>query len=114
VNKISNAHTTRKLIISLAAVAAISLPLIASASATSSADANASILSTKWTPEVDNSPEALYGKLKTRSHDVCGSSDLNITGSLRRSAEIDDCFEGTLTAAVQRLDNPEVSELHQN
>ena len=113
-NTISNARTIRNTIISLAAIAVISLPLIASASATGESDANTSLLRSEWAPVVDNNPDALYGKLKDKSHDLCGSSDLQITGDLRRSAAVDECYEGTLTAAVQRLDNPEVAQLHQN
>ena len=113
-NTFSNARTIRNTIFSLAAIAAISLPLIASASATGESDANASLLRSEWAPLVDNDPDALYGKLKGQSREVCGSSDLRITGNLRRSAMVDECYEGTLTAAVQRLDNPEVAKLHQN
>jgi hypothetical protein len=114
VKKISNARIIRNSIISLAAVAVISLPLTASASPRAESVANTSLLRSEWVPQVDNSPDALYGKLKSRSHEVCGSSDLHITGDVRRSAQIDECYEGTLTAAVQRLDNPEVEKLHQN
>lgn len=113
-NTISNARTIRNTIISLAAIAAISLPLITSASATGESDANTSLLRSEWALEVDNNPDALYGKLKDKSHELCGSSDLQITGDLRRSAAVDECYQGTLTAAVQRLDNPEVAQLHQN
>ena len=113
-NTFSTARTIRNSIFSLAAVAAVSLPLIASASATGESDANTSLLRSEWAPQVDDSPDALYGKLKSRSQAVCGSSDLHITGDVRRSAQIDECYEGTLTAAVQRLDNPEVEKLHQN
>ncbi len=113
-NTFSTARTIRNSIFSLAAVAAVSLPLIASASATGESDANTNLLRSKWTLEVDNDPTAQYGKLKDKAHDICGSSDLQITGDLRRSAAVDECYQGTLTAAVQRLDNPEVAELHQN
>ena len=57
-------------------------------------------------------PEAVYGKLKARSRDVCGSSDLRIAGGLTQSRKVEECYEGTLTAAVYRLDNPEVTALH--
>ena len=59
--KISNARIIRNSIISLAAVAAISLPLIATASPTSESVANTSLLRSEWAPEIDNSPDALYG-----------------------------------------------------
>ena len=81
---------------------------------TDSAEGNRSLLNSEWKLEVSNEPEAVYGKLQDKSHEVCGSSSRQITGDLRRSAEIDECYEGTLEAAVLRLDDAEVIALHQN
>jgi len=114
VNTNSTARIVRNSIISLAAVAAISLPLVVSAGSTDSAEGNRSLLNSEWKLEVSNQPDAVYGKLQDQSHEVCGSSSRQITGDLRRSAEIDECYDGTLEAAVLRLDNAEVIALHQN
>ena len=114
VNTNSNARIVRNSILSLAAVVAISLPLVVSAGSTDSAEANRSLLNSEWKLEVDNKPEAVYGKLQSESHKVCGSSDRHITGDLRRSAAVDECYGGTLDATVLRLDNAEVIALHQN
>ena len=111
VNTNSIAHTIRNSVFSIAAVVMLLIPLIGSAAVSGSSDSYRSLLNTEK-PAVQNSPEATYGKLKDKSHAVCGSSDLNITGSVRRTNQIQECYQGTLTAAVQRLDNDEVSELH--
>ncbi len=112
VKTLSTAHTIRNSVISLIAVAAFSLPLITSAATTSDSNANRSLLNSEWQPEVQNDADAVYGKLKAQSREVCGSSDRRITGGLRKSQKVEQCYEGTLTAAVQRLDDPEVTELH--
>ena len=113
-NTTSTARIVRNSIFSLAAVVAISLPLAVSANSTDSAEGNRSLLNSEWKLEVSNEPEAVYGKLQDKSHEVCGLSSRQITGDLRRSAEIDECYEGTLDAAVLRMDNAEVIALHQN
>ena len=100
--------------LSLAAVAAMTLPLLASASAAGKTEANQSLLNAEPRHVTNKNPEALYTRLQNLSRDVCGSSDLHITGDLGRSQKIDECYQGTLTAAVTRLNNPEVAELHSN
>ena len=86
--------------------------MIASAGAASDSNANRSLLNSEWQPEVQNDADAVYGKLKAESKEVCGSSDRRITGGLRQSQRVEQCYDGTLTAAVQRLGDPEVAELH--
>jgi UrcA family protein len=108
----STAHTIRNSVVSLIAVAVFSLPLITSAATGSDNSAKRSLLNSEWQAEIDNDADAMYGKLKAESKEVCGSTDRRITGSLRQSQKVEQCYEGTLTAAVQRLDDPEVSELH--
>jgi UrcA family protein len=54
----------------------------------------------------------IYNKLKDASRKLCRSSDLRLAGSLRRSVDNKECYEGTLTAAVDRLDNNAISKLH--
>lgn len=112
VKTLSTAHTIRNSVVSFIAVAAFSLPLMTSAATTSDNNANRSLLNSEWQPEVDRDADAVYGKLKSQSKEVCGSSDRRITGGLRESQKVEQCYEGTLTAAVRRLDDPEVSELH--
>ena len=113
-NNNSSARKLRFSILSLAAVAALTLPLVASASAAGKTAANQSLLNAEPRYVTNKDSEALYSRLQNLTHDVCGSSDLRITGDLSRSKAIDECYQGTLTAAVIRLNNPEVAELHNN
>jgi UrcA family protein len=65
-------------------------------------------------PDVIHSAEALYEQLKYESRRVCGSSNIRLTGSVERSVANDECYEGTLTAAVERVNDPAVTALHEN
>lgn len=62
--------------------------------------------------EVVRTPEALYERLKNESRKMCGSTDVVLTGSIERVMGNESCYEGTLNAAVERLDNPDVSAIH--
>jgi len=112
VKTLSTAHTIRNSVVSLIAVATLSLPLISSAAATTDSSPNRSLLNSEWQPEVQNDANSVYGKLKAETKEVCGSSDRRVTGGLRRSQQVEQCYDETLTAAVQRLDDSEVAELH--
>ena len=110
----TNAHTIaiRKTMIFMAALALFSVPLMVSAGNSQASAPNATLLKTERVNVVSNDSEAVYHELKSKSHKVCGSSDLRITGGLMFSRKVEECYEGTLTAAVHRLDNPAVTELH--
>lgn len=54
----------------------------------------------------------IYDKLKNASRKLCGLPDLRLAGSLRDSHNIEDCYEGTLTAAVERLNSDAMTALH--
>lgn len=110
----TTAHTIaiRKTVISMAALALLSAPLMVSAGTIQASAPNAAPLKTERVNVVSSDPETVYHELKTNSHKVCGSSDLRITGGLMFSRKVEECYEGTLTAAVHRLDNPAVTELH--
>jgi hypothetical protein len=109
-----NAHLIMKTTLILGAVAAMTFPLMISANVNANSNAGYSLVNTVKPAEPRNDPEAVYVKLQNLSQDVCGSSDLRITGSLKKSAEVETCYEGTLSAAVDRLDRPAVTQLHQN
>jgi hypothetical protein len=114
VNKSFEVRPLRKSLLLLGAAAAISLPLIASANVTGKSSAGYSLLYTTKQSQVRNDPEAVYIKLQNLTYDLCGSPDLHITGSVRKWAKVEACYEETLTAAVERLDRPEVTKLHRN
>ena len=103
------ANALRTTIISVAAASAIALPLFASASSNDNA---VGVIFNQTELVNTSSHEELYAKLEDASRKICGSSNLYITGSIRRSAGIEECYEGTLTAAVERLDNAEIKALH--
>ena len=99
-------------LLALVAAATASLPVISSAAVDTASDGHRSLLNAEKRPVVYDEPDELYTRLRVLSRDMCGSSDLRITGNVRRSAQVEQCYEETLSAAVRRLDNPEVMELH--
>jgi UrcA family protein len=105
----NHAHTIKKTLLMTAAIAALAVPLFASAGTT---DGATSICYDRGSADVVRSPERLYERIKAVSRKMCGSTDLFITGSVRRVADHKACYEGTLEAAIQRLDDPAVSTLH--
>lgn len=102
-------RSIRNTIISVAAVSALALPLFVSASVN---NANGGDFFTRSDLASTTSNEELYAKLQNASRTICGSSRIIATGSLRRSTGNQECYEGTLTAAVERLENAEVTALH--
>jgi hypothetical protein len=113
-NQSFQAHPLRKSLLLLGAAAAITFPLMASANVAGKSNAGYSLLYTTKPSQARNDPEAVYIKLQNLTYDLCGSPDLHITGSVRKSAQVEACYEKTLTAAVERLDRLEVTRLHQN
>jgi len=113
VNKLLTARSIRNTLLSVAAVTAITFPLFASASSSDTADGNTSLLNAEKKQVVSDDPASLYARLENASRNMCGSSSVSATGSVRRSTANAECYDGTLTAAVERLDNPDVSALHQ-
>lgn len=103
-----NANSIKQALVSAIAVSLIALPLMASAG-----DNKSSIFYSKQNLDNSTDQEILYAKLKDASRDMCGSSNLQVTGSVERVTANDECYEGTLTAAVERLGNAEVKALHQ-
>ena len=102
-------RSIRNTIILVAAVSAMALPLFASASVNNTAGDD---FFTRSDLAGTTSNEELYAKLQNASRNICGSSRIIATGSLSRSVGNQECYEGTLTAAVERLDDAEVTELH--
>ena len=98
-----NSRTIRNTLI---AVSAMTLPLMASASP------NISVSYEKAELKSSHGQKRIYQQMKTASRKLCGSTSMKEAGSLAASAANGDCYEGTLTAAVQRLDNKAITELH--
>jgi len=100
--------TIKQSIVSAIAISLISLPLLASAS-----EKSAEIFYNKQDLQNSTSQELLYSKLKDASQEICGSTNLQVTGSVERVSANEECYEGTLNAAVARLNNPRITELHE-
>ena len=106
-------QTVQRTILSAAAIAALSFPLFAGASVLDdpNARARATLKSMDLSDERDQ--KELYERLKDQSREVCGSTNIRITGSVERSVGNEECYEGTLTAAVERVNNDSLTKLHE-
>lgn len=91
----------------LIAVAAMTLPMLVSASTSS-----ISVAFDKTDLDNTRGQVRVYEEMKSASRKLCGSSNHWASGSLRQSIKIEECYSGTLTAAVQRLDNDAITSLH--
>jgi UrcA family protein len=103
---------TRTILLATTAAALAIVPLLATAGGGQKSDRGATILFDA-SDQVVNTSESVYARIKAESRKICGDSNIHLTGSVRRSAGIEECYEGTVTAAVERLDDPRVSALHQ-
>jgi UrcA family protein len=107
------ARLIRNTLLAVTAVTTMAIPFFASASAP---DATPNIKVAFQESELKTSwgRQNIYERMQDASRKLCGSSNIRLTGSLGRSAGNDECYEGTLTAAVDRLDNDAISSLHNN
>jgi len=97
----------RNTFLAVAAVSAMALPLLASATTH-----NIAVSFSRADLDSNLGQERLYQQLKTASRELCGSSDYRASGSLSQSIENEKCYSGTLTAAVERLDIDAITVLH--
>ena len=90
-------------------VTAMTLPLLVSASVPS-----ISVTFDKRDLKTSHGVKNIYVQMQNAARDLCESNNFrsaNTMSSRRGNAE---CYEGTLTAAVERLDIPEITALHIN
>ena len=102
-----NPRSILSTLVVLTAVSALALPLAASASAR-----NINISYDKAELETRQGQERLYKRLQSASRELCGETNLKLTGSLEDSVGNKQCYEGTLTAVVERLDHDAITALH--
>jgi len=112
-NKVPPANLFRNAVVSAAVIWVLALPVIVSASILNNSH-EAQKAASAVNLDTAEGQESFYGKLKNESRNICGSSSVNVAGSLERAADNEKCFNETLDVAVQRADNPAVTELHQN
>ena len=62
--------------------------------------------------EKERGAQTLYRRLKQASKKVCDYRGLNITGSVGRLMETRRCYREALSAAVEKIDNEMVTNLH--
>jgi UrcA family protein len=62
--------------------------------------------------ETKEGAHALYWRLKQASKQVCDVRGLKVEGSLKRIREMRQCYRETLTAAVEKIDNELVTQIH--
>jgi len=99
----------RTVILAITAITAMTLSSIVSASVS-----NIVVSYDKTDLKNHRGQVIVYQKLQNASRQLCGSSNVRVTGSLMRATANQECYEGTLTAAVQRLDHPAITALHTN
>ena len=108
-----NHGSIKHALVSAIAVGLIAIPMLASAGSSPSSQKKASIFYDAQSLDYPTDQEILYARLQDASRDMCGTSNLQVNGSVERARRNDECYEGTLTAAVKRLDDPGVTALHQ-
>ena len=89
-------------------VTAMTLPLLASASVPS-----ISVTFDKRDLKTSHGVKNIYAHMQDAARDLCGSSNVRSTSSFMARANAE-CYEGTLTAAVERLDIQKITALHIN
>jgi hypothetical protein len=117
-------RSIRNSLISAAAVSALTVPFMASASLKvddgfkiKNKTGGSESLSDQKSFRQEKSPGEqvnLYQRLKIASRRLCGSSSHRITRSLAQSVRNAECYDESLATAVERLSNPAVTELHNN
>ena len=62
--------------------------------------------------EKQEGARALYRRLQKASRQACDYENLRMAGSLKRMMDTRQCYEDSLSIAVEELDNPLVTEIH--
>ncbi len=62
--------------------------------------------------EKEEGAKVLYRRLQQASEQVCDVSNLYIAGSLKRIADARSCYREALSAAVEKIDNELVTNIH--
>ena len=103
---LSKTHPVRNILV-VVAVSAVMLPVFVFA-----ATPQVSITYDKTELQTVQGQERLYEEMKQASRKLCGSTNLYVTGTVTRTTANEECYVGTLTAAVERLDQPAITALH--
>ncbi len=104
-----------KVVITAVAVVAFSLPAFASAD--SGAKLKGTSVKVQYSDlnvEKKAGVEQLYRRLQLASKQVCGVESLKIAGSIRAVSESRRCYRETLDAAIVKMDNAHLTEIHES
>ncbi len=94
-------------------VVALGAPTIASADAKSDLQ-GVSVKVSYADPNLEKQAgaKALYRRLQQASKQACGFRGLKIAGTVKRMAETQRCYRETLSAAVEKVDNELLTQIH--
>ena len=109
----SQSFHVKKTILMMVAIGTVAIPLFVSAAIKHDAGQTTTVIYAPGVKGAAQTPQDLYKRLKNAARKMCGSNDIVLTGSIERVAGNESCYEGTLDAAVRRLNDPEVNELHE-
>lgn len=113
VHTVSESYQLKKTLLMAVAIGTVAVPLFVSAAIKQGEDNRSSLFHTIDSAQAVQTPASLYQRIKEQSRKICGSTDLVRTGSIERVMGNEACYQGTLEAAVERLDDPQVSDLYQ-
>ena len=103
-----------KSVVAAIAVAAFSMPAIASADAGAELKGKSEKVSySDLNIEKQQGAEQLYRRLQQASKRVCGVESLKIAGSIREVSQSLRCYRETLDATVAKIDNAALTEIHE-
>ena len=101
-----NARSIRNSLMVVSAVTTMALPMLASAYP------NVAVSYSQAELKSVHGRQNVYERIQDASRDICGLSNIRLSGSMMRAVADTECYEGTLTAAVERLDVPSITALH--
>jgi UrcA family protein len=64
--------------------------------------------------EKEAGAKSLYRRLQQASKQACGVVSLKSAGSVKIMSEMQTCYRTTLTAAVEKVDNSELTKIHES
>lgn len=101
--------------IATAAVIALSVPVVASANLESGLKGKSVKVSyNDLNLEKAAGAMVLYRRLQQASREACGVEPLKIAGSVRVVTEMQQCYQETLTAAVEKINKAEITKIHES
>jgi UrcA family protein len=62
--------------------------------------------------EKQGGAKALYRRLQQASKQACDVRGLNVEGSLKQTSEARQCYRDALSAAVEKIDNDLMTQIH--